>query len=244
MGKVTVVCSGKGGVGKSTTVVGLACSFAEQGERVLIIDCDAGLRALDKLTGIEEYLAYDLSDIIKGNCAPINAIYQASFQENLFVIPAPAVIENIVSPTAMKKLILVLSKYYEQIIIDSPAGIGSGFQTAICSADRAIVVCNPDPVCVQSSAVVSDLLLKVNIDEQRLIINRLNTTFFEQIEILEDLDKVIDRAGIRLLGVVPEDYVTAAAFLAGKKPEPNAKAMSAFRRISARLEGVNGPLIL
>ena len=51
MGTAIVVTSGKGGVGKSTVSLGLASQFAAGGERVLLLDCDAGLRSLDRMTG-------------------------------------------------------------------------------------------------------------------------------------------------------------------------------------------------
>ena len=53
MGTAIVVTSGKGGVGKSTVSLGLASQFAAGGERVLLLDCDAGLRSLDRMTGTE-----------------------------------------------------------------------------------------------------------------------------------------------------------------------------------------------
>ena len=53
MGVSVVVTSGKGGVGKSTVALGLGRSLAQKGRRVLLVDCDAGLRSLDRMTGAE-----------------------------------------------------------------------------------------------------------------------------------------------------------------------------------------------
>ena len=76
MGLVTVVTSGKGGVGKSTVSVGLATLIAEKGEKVLLIDGDTGLRSLDLLLGVKEQLVYDISDVIKRNCEITESIYK------------------------------------------------------------------------------------------------------------------------------------------------------------------------
>ena len=43
MGAVTVITSGKGGVGKSTLTAGLGLALVRRGRRVLLIDGDAGL---------------------------------------------------------------------------------------------------------------------------------------------------------------------------------------------------------
>ena len=75
MGLVTVITSGKGGAGKSTVSVGLGCTLAKNGKRVLLIDGDAGLRSLDAMLGVDKELVFDISDIVNGNCEPIKAIY-------------------------------------------------------------------------------------------------------------------------------------------------------------------------
>ena len=75
MGVSVVVTSGKGGVGKSTVALGLGRSLAQKGRRVLLVDCDAGLRSLDRMTGAEENLVFDISDVVFGRCAPAEAIY-------------------------------------------------------------------------------------------------------------------------------------------------------------------------
>ena len=47
-----LICSGKGGVGKSTLSVCIARALCARGKSVLLTDCDVGLRALDLLTGL------------------------------------------------------------------------------------------------------------------------------------------------------------------------------------------------
>ena len=47
MGEVTVITSGKGGTGKSTVTAGLGAALVRRGGRILLIDCDAGMRGID-----------------------------------------------------------------------------------------------------------------------------------------------------------------------------------------------------
>ena len=75
MGKVTVITSGKGGTGKSTVTAGLGAALVRRGDRVLVIDCDAGMRGIDLMLGVSGELVFDIADIISGNCSPARAIY-------------------------------------------------------------------------------------------------------------------------------------------------------------------------
>ncbi len=242
MGISTVITSGKGGVGKSTVSVGLGRALAQRGRRVLLIDCDAGLRSLDRMTGTEENLVFDISDVVYGRCAPAEAIYPCADAEGLFLLPAPSSGENMIRPGVMRKLVPLLKRYYDYVLLDSPAGVGGGFRSAACAADRALIVCSPDPVCVRSANAVSGLLSKLAVSDRRLVINRFNGEFFDETGVYGDLDAVIDAAEIRLFGVVPEDFSLAAAFLKGKKAKDASKGMMALHRMAGRLEGEGIPV--
>lgn len=242
MGISTVITSGKGGVGKSTVTVGLGRALAQRGRRVLLIDCDAGLRSLDRMTGTEESLVFDISDVVFGRCAPAEAIYPCVEREGLFLLPAPSSREDMIRPGVMKKLVPLLKEYFDHVLLDSPAGVGVGFRAAACAADRAVIVCNPDPVCVRGTGTASTLLEKLGVEDQRLVIDRFNGDFFDETGAYGDLDGVIDGAGVRLLGVVPEDFSMAAAFLKGRPARGSSYGMMALSRIAGRLEGEDIPI--
>lgn len=242
MGVATVITSGKGGVGKSTVAVGLGCALAARGRRVLLIDCDAGLRSLDRMTGIEEKVKFDISDVVYGRCAPVQAIYPSVQEENLFLLPGAAQPENMVRPGVMLRLVPLLKRYYDHVLLDSPAGVGSGFRAASCAADRAIVVCSSDPVCIRGTRRMPSLLERLNVTDVRLVINRFNKDFFRETGAYVDLDGVIDGSGIQLFGLVPEDFSLASSFLRGKRAEERTPGMMAISRVAGRLDGETIPL--
>ena len=243
MGAVTVVTSGKGGAGKSTVTAGLGIALARRGKRVLLIDGDAGLRSLDCMLSVEENLLFDIADVVAGNCEPIRAIYPCPHvQEGLFLLPAPAGEEDIVAPAVMRQLVPVLSPYYDHILIDSPAGIGRGFLSAVAAAQRALVVATPDLVCLRDCDRVRTLLLEKGIAAQRLVINRFSYRDFTEYAGNRDMDSVIDQAGIRLIAVIPEDAKLRGSFGNGLPYKRSWPAGQAFDRLAARLEGENIPL--
>lgn len=244
MGVSAVIISGKGGVGKSTITVGLGRTLAEKGRRVLLVDCDAGLRSLDRMTGVEQELVFDISDVVRGRCAPVDAIYPCAEAERLFMLPAPASQQDAVKPAVMKRFVPLLKRYYDYVLLDAPAGVDRTVTAAACAADKALVVCSPDPVCVRGSVAVREMLDELGVREKGLIINRFNGEFFDTVSAYEDLDAVIDDTGIRLMGVVPEDYSLAAAYLKGKAAPGTLRGMMAISRITARFEGEMIPIVL
>ncbi|MDO4458729.1 MAG: AAA family ATPase [Clostridia bacterium] len=241
MGTVTVITSGKGGVGKSSSSVGISRALASRGHRVLLIDCDAGLRSLDRLTGIDKNLVYDSADVIKGRCAPINAIYPCEGIDGLFLMPAPQSEEEQIGAVAYKRLTDLVRKFYDHVILDCPAGVGKGFRNVCSAADRALIVCNPDPVCIRNTYKVHNLLRQMGIEKQRLIINRYNSQNFFRLRGYDDLDRVIDEASVRLIGVIPEDYSFIATLLNNEITCSN-EGIEACARIAARLEGEEVPV--
>ena len=141
----------------------------------------------------------------------------------------------------MRKLVPLLTRYYDHVLLDSPAGVGSGFRSAACGADRALIVCTPDPVCVRGVGVVTALLDKLGTDQRRLVLNRFSGGLFRSTGAYQDLDAVIDASGVRLMGLVPEDPALAAAFLRGKRALESSPGMKALSRVAGRLEGRPSP---
>ena len=244
MGKVTVITSGKGGTGKSTVTAGLGGALVRRGNRVLIVDCDAGMRGIDLMLGVSGGLVFDISDIVSGNCPPASAIYPCRTMPELYVLPAPQNVRDEISPYIMKQLVTILKKYYDHILIDCPAGIGIGTEAAMAGADRAALVANTEPLTLRGCDKTRQMLSDSGIPEIRLIINRFNERSFKRLNVFPDLDAVIDKAGARLLGIVPEDPSCAARAQRGEPMEGRYHAVAAFDRIAARLDGSHVPLEL
>ena len=62
--RVIAVSSGKGGVGKTNSVVNLAVAFSRMGKRVLLLDADMGLGNLDVLLGLAP--EYNMGRLLRG----------------------------------------------------------------------------------------------------------------------------------------------------------------------------------
>ena len=240
MGQICVVTSGKGGAGKSTVTAGLGYALSRHNGRVLLIDADAGLRSLDLMLGVGSATMYDLSDVFAGNCEPVRAIYSSPVFQNVFVLPAPLRLEEMCSPEEMRALCHGLASYYDQVIIDCPAGLGKGFETAIAAADRALVVSTPDMVCARDAQILAHLLEEKQL-RSHLIINRLRPSKVLD-GVMPDVDEIIDTAGIQLLGIIPEDEEVAVACANGRPLPSDCNAAVCFENIAQRFMGKSVPL--
>jgi septum site-determining protein MinD len=241
--KVVTIASGKGGVGKTTSVANIGVALASLGEKVTCIDGDIGLRNLDVVLGLENRIVYDLVDVIEGRCRLRQAMIRDKRLPELYLIPAAQTRDKTaISPSDMVRLCDELRPEVDWIIIDSPAGIERGFKNAIAPADRVVVMTNPEVSAVRDADRVIGLLDADEKGPALLIINRLDSTLVRRGDMLS-MEDILDLLAVELLGIIPEDE---NVIVASNKGQPMAldgksKAGHAFQNIARRLLGEQVP---
>jgi len=243
--QVITVSSGKGGVGKTTTVANIAVALAASGARVVCLDGDIGLRNLDVVMGLENRIVYDIVDVIEGRCKLRQAMIRDKHLPDLYLIPAAQTRDkNAVSPSDMVRVCNDLRPDVDFVLIDSPAGIERGFRNAIAPADRVLVITNPEVSAVRDADRVIGILEAEEKRSPALIINRLNPILIRQHDMLS-ADDVLDLLGIPLIGVVPEDETVLVGSNRGTPvaQDPKSRAGQAFRDIARRIKGEEVPFV-
>ena len=245
MGKVIVITSGKGGVGKTTTTANLGTALAMIGSKVAVVDADIGLRNLDVVLGLENRIVYDLVDIVEEKCRLKQALIKDKRFSELYLLPAAQTRDkNAVSAEQMEDLVNDMRKEFDFVLIDCPAGIEQGFKNAIVGADQAIIVTTPEVSAVRDADRIIGLLEAAEKDDPVLIINRIKPHMVENGSMM-GIDDVLDVLAIDLLGIVPDDEEIVVTT---NKGEPvvineNALAGQAYRNIAARIIGEEVPLL-
>ncbi len=236
MGKIFATTSGKGGVGKSSVAVGLGFAFADLGKSVLLVDMDEGLRCLDLLLGVDSSAILDLSDALKTE--EISDIAYCCKSKSLKLIPAPLKVGEINSED-LKVFAQKAENLYDIVIFDFPAGLNFTLYKALPSKTVFLCVTTPDPVSVRDASAAGNQLNNLNLGS-RLIINRFNIkTHLKRKQ--KSIDGIIDTAGVRLLGIVPETAEINTLSI-NHRLKKRGKSIKAFLRIAERLEDKNIPL--
>ncbi len=118
--KKIVITSPTSGEGKTTSCINLACTFAETGAKVLLVDCDLRAPRLHKYLRLNNDLG--LSTVLAGFDVADNCI-KATDRENLDCItsgPIPPNPVELVSMDTMKSFIEEMEQKYDYIFIDTP----------------------------------------------------------------------------------------------------------------------------
>ncbi len=252
MVKIVVVTSGKGGVGKTTTSASFATGLALRGHKTVVIDFDIGLRNLDLIMGCERRVVYDFVNVVQGDATLHQALIKDKNCDNLFILAASQTKDkDALNEEGVEKVIQELSKDFDYIVCDSPAGIERGAFLALYFADEAIVVTNPEVSSVRDSDRILGILSSKSKRalegkdkiKAHLLITRYNPGRVESGEMLSIQD-IEDILRIPLIGVIPESTDVLQASNTGTPAiSLNGTSVSdAYQDVISRFLGEDKPL--
>ena len=241
MGTVVAVTSGKGGTGKTSITGGVASSLALMGRRVLCIDMDIGLRNLDISLGLNDRALMDFSDVALGRCPLARAAVDHPTLKGLSLLTAPMALPASLTADKVRALLDTARIMYDYILIDSPAGLGTGFRLATCGADRALVIATNDTSSLRDAQrTVGEL---EGVRQVHLVMNRIQLKLLRRLR--TTIDDAMNTAGLPLLGVVPEDPQVILCANLGEPLVTRGKRGAALAcwNIAQRLEGLQVPVM-
>ena len=234
MAKIISVISGKGGVGKTTTVSNLGAALVNRGKKVILIDGNVTTPNLSLHLGIPFY-PITLHDVLKRKTPIEAAIYEHPSGMN--IVPASLSAEAVkdVNIERLEGVLWNLLGRADIIIVDSAAGLGKEALTAMEIADELIVVTNPD------LPSVTDALKTIKLAEDNetkilgVVLNRVRGHKHEM-----SLSEIKSMLGVPILTVVPED-LSVPKSIEKRKPvvhhKPKSRASIAFKKLAAKIVG-------
>ena len=251
MARIIVVTSGKGGVGKTTTSAAIAMGLAKAGHKTAVIDFDVGLRNLDLILGCERRVVYDFINVINGEASLNQALIRDKNCNLLYILPASQTRDkDALTEEGVGRVLDELSKDFEYIVCDSPAGIEKGANLALYFADDAFVVTNPEVSSVRDSDRMLGILSSKSRRAERnedpikeyLLLTRYDADRVKSGEMLS-LEDVQEILSLELLGIIPESKSVLSASNAGIPVilDEKSEAGLAYADVVARYLGEKRP---
>ena len=243
MGQILAVVSGKGGTGKTSLCAAVACSLAKLGQTVLCIDADIGLRNLDISLGMSQEPALPFSAVMSGEYPLTMAADHPAFPTLRFLTAPVTQTAEDLDAEAFFALLREAKEHFDWVMIDAPAGVGTGFYLAAHKADLAMVVTGGDPAALRDGARTAEALTQISKAEAKIVVNRIRRRFFQKTRFT--VDDCMDTVGLPLLGIVPEDEAVYLSAAAGKPLTRSGKksAREACDHIALRLLGRKAALL-
>ena len=237
MGKILLIASGKGGVGKTTLSTNFGVVFAKQGLKVIIVDMNVGLRNDDIYLGLEDRILFDFGDVSSGLCKLEKAIVKHDMCDKLELLSCPQNrgIDGLTTGHT-RALYAKLRKEYDYVIVDLPTINGDNLQYFGTGADEALIVLNQDYVSVRNGDGINRQLASMGIARRWYIVNKVFEESFTRSG-LPDMLFIERNIDAQCLGYIPFDLSIDMANNSGVPVvfEEDAPAAKTIKEIALRL---------
>lgn len=224
-GTVIAVASGKGGVGKTTTVANVGDWLHEDGESVIIVDGDLGMPNLATLLTVDPEVT--IHELLTGETNIRDA--ETTTPNGLAVLGGEGSIDAYADadPTEFGRVLSALAEQYDYVIVDTGAGLSYESLLPLGLVDEVVLVSSPDESAIHDTKRTADFARTVDAEIRGIVITRVreSTTPLEIGETLET----------EVLGVIPEEPVVAESTAAGKplrEFSPESPATTSYRHLS------------
>jgi flagellar biosynthesis protein FlhG len=236
------VSSGKGGVGKTNTVINLALELQRRGQRVLIFDADLGLSSVPVSLGIPT--DHDLSHVLLGDVKMREVMIPGP--EGVTILPAGIGIPELTALTPEQQIKLVcqtdeIEESFDIVLVDTGAGISDNVIFFNLVSRHNIILVYPEPSAIADAyALMKILAVRHHRKRFLLLLNGVRNE--------EECRQIYDRislacqrllqVSVSYLGAIPFDDLIRRS-VRDQRPVvqgyPEAASSKCFRELAARL---------
>ncbi len=211
MTRTVAVLNQKGGVGKTTVVLGLASAAWAAGHRTLVVDLDAQANATWALGVDPSRENFGTGDAIKANRSGSaeNMIVPSGWGEHVWLLPASGDLTqreaDVRRETTVGRLTRALegvTKGFDLTLIDCAPSLGLNTTSGLAAADAALLVVEPTIFGLQGISPVLDLVEDVWTDHNRkldlagLVLNRVPAVSNDAAQRRQELYKMVGKKAV------------------------------------------------
>jgi septum site-determining protein MinD len=230
MGRVYAVASGKGGVGKTTTVANLGAILAAGGHETAVVDADLGMGNLAGALGIDPGDGPTVHDVLAGTASVAEAVREGP--DGLTVLPASSDIDAFgdAVPENLERLLGAVDA--DVVLVDTSAGLSHDSVEPLRVADEVLLVSTAEPPALADTERTREVADRLGTPVAGAVVTRVRDG--------TDLGAVSERLGVAVRGEIPEDDAVTEAAAAGRvlvSTDPDTPAIRSYRRLAADLTG-------
>lgn len=205
--RTVAIVNQKGGVGKTTTTLGLASAAREAGRHVLVVDLDPQASSTWTLGVDPDELDLSVEDVLDGRSArPV--IVPSAWGDEIDVLPATRSLQSSETGRTTAALRRALNSIqdsadpYDAILIDCPPALGSITESGLAAARHALIVVEPSALGLRGVEAVADTIdlvwekLNPDLEVAGVIVNRVPAVSSEAERQLDLLNRTVGRRAV------------------------------------------------
>jgi flagellar biosynthesis protein FlhG len=157
--RVFAVCSGKGGVGKTTVAANLASAWAQQGKRVLLVDADVGLSNVQLALALHP--RFTMEHVVMGMVHARDALCAGPFGLKVLCGASGTSLQGVLDEAQKVRLLQALGELaagFDVVVVDAQSGLGDSVLFFAGASDDTVLVVNPEPASIADAYVTIKLL--------------------------------------------------------------------------------------
>lgn len=233
------VCSGKGGVGKTTVSINLALALSQAGKRVLLLDADLGLANAQLMLGMRTQV--NLSHVIRGEKSLKEVVLEV--RPGLRLVPGASGVQEMADLTSQQTAGLIhsfsaIGGDVDVLIVDVAAGLSPSVLAFMAACQRKLVVLQDTPSSIADAYGMIKVMRAAQPHEEIHVVPNMVSQERQGQVLAARMSEVCEKflgSGISYLGSVEADEMVAQAHRKHQPVvefAPSSPAARDFRRLA------------